>query len=373
METRAPYALIGVFVLAAIAAAFGFVFWLNNTGGLSERTVYQVRFENTVSGLLNGAAVLFNGIRVGEVTDLQLNSSKPRQVIATISVVAATPIRSDTQAGLEFQGLTGVPVISLQGGASGSLLTSPSKSEPPVIVADPSAGQSMTEAARQALRRIDLLLADNSDPLKSAIGNLNTFAAALARNSDRVDTILAGLERMTGGAAKASPVAYDITAPRTFPQSDKVAKSQLVVPEPTTMLTLDTQKIAIRTAAGEGPSVDEARWSDNVPKMLQAKIIQSFENSETMRVVARPMEGLIADYQLLIDLRSFQVAGAETVAAHVEFGAKILSDNGRIIGSRTFEATVPAKDANTPAAVAALDAAFGKVATELVIWTAGLL
>ena len=52
METRAPYALIGLFVTAVIAAAFGFVYWLHNSGGLAERTVYQVHFENTVSGLL---------------------------------------------------------------------------------------------------------------------------------------------------------------------------------------------------------------------------------------------------------------------------------------------------------------------------------
>jgi phospholipid/cholesterol/gamma-HCH transport system substrate-binding protein len=373
METRAPYSLIGGFVLAAIAAVFGFVFWLNNTGGLSERAVYRVRFENTVSGLLTGAAVLFNGIRVGEVTDLQLNPGKPREVTATISVVTTTPVRSDTQAGLEFQGLTGVPVISLQGGASGTVLASVSKSEPPLIVADPNAGQSLTEAARQALRRLDMILADNSDALRSAIGNLDTFAAALARNSGRVDGILAGLERMTGGAAKASPVIYDLTAPRAFPPSDKVGKSQLVVPEPTTVLTLDTQKILMRTAAGEGPSVDTAQWSDNVPKLLQAKIIESFENSNTLRAVARPLDGLIADDQLLIDIRSFQVAGTETPVAHVEFGAKILSDKGRIVGSRTFEAAVPTSDASVPAAAAALDEAFGKAATDLVEWTAGLI
>ena len=68
METRAPYALIGLFVMAVIGAVFGFVYWLHNSGGLSERTVYRVHFENTVSGLLKGASVLFNGIRVGEVT-----------------------------------------------------------------------------------------------------------------------------------------------------------------------------------------------------------------------------------------------------------------------------------------------------------------
>ena len=90
METRAPYALIGLFVLAAIAAVFGFVYWLHNSAGFSERMVYRVRFENTVSGLLTGAAVLFNGIRVGEVTGLQLDPNDPRLVTATIAVAATT-------------------------------------------------------------------------------------------------------------------------------------------------------------------------------------------------------------------------------------------------------------------------------------------
>ena len=125
METRAPYALIGLFVLAAIGAVFGFVYWLNNTGGLSERAVYRIRFENTVSGLLTGAAVLFNGIRVGEVTDLRLDPDHPRQVLATVAVVATTPVRADTQVGLEYQGLTGVPVVSMLGGGASSPLKPP--------------------------------------------------------------------------------------------------------------------------------------------------------------------------------------------------------------------------------------------------------
>src|ERR1700760_3049547 len=184
METRAPYALIGLFVLAMIGAVFGFVYWLNNTGGLGERTIYRVRFENNVSGLLKGAAVLFNGIRVGEVTGLTLSLTDPREVTASIAVTAGTPVRADTHAGLEFQGLTGVPVISLMGGDTGAAPLASSKTEPAVLLADPAAGQSMTEAARQALRRLDALLADNSDSLRSAIANLNTFTGALARNSD---------------------------------------------------------------------------------------------------------------------------------------------------------------------------------------------
>jgi len=116
METRAPFVVVGAFVLAAIMAVFGFVYWLHNTGGLGPRTSYHVQFDGSVPGLLIGAGVLFNGIRVGEVTDLGLAPDNPRRVNATISVATTTPVRADTRVGLEFQGLTGIPVIALEGG-----------------------------------------------------------------------------------------------------------------------------------------------------------------------------------------------------------------------------------------------------------------
>src|SRR5436309_2732003 len=156
METRAPFVIIGGFVLAAIAAVFGFVYWLQNTGGLGPRASYQVQFDGSVPGLLVGAGVLFNGIRVGEVTDLRLAPESPRRVNATISVASTTPVRSDTKVGLEFQGLTGVPVVALEGGA---LQTS--SGEVPTLIAESGAGQSMTQAARDALRRVDSVLAEN--------------------------------------------------------------------------------------------------------------------------------------------------------------------------------------------------------------------
>ncbi|MEI9916232.1 MAG: MlaD family protein [Methylovirgula sp.] len=70
METRARYILVGLFALVAIAAGFAFVYWLNSTSGLGKRDVYQIRFLGAVSGLQIGAAVQYNGIRVGEVTSL---------------------------------------------------------------------------------------------------------------------------------------------------------------------------------------------------------------------------------------------------------------------------------------------------------------
>ena len=65
-------------------------------------------------------------------------------------------------------------------------------------------------------------MAENAQPLRSMIANLDTFSGALARNSDRLDGIVAGLERMTGGAAaKARLAIYDLTAPRAFPAADE--------------------------------------------------------------------------------------------------------------------------------------------------------
>ena len=333
METRAPYALIGAFVLGVIGAAFGFVYWLHNTSSLTERTMYRIRFENTVSGLLTGAAVLFNGIRVGEVTALALDPSNPNLVTATIAVAAGTPVRADTKVGLDFQGLTGVPVIALQGGSKPVGTTSPG--EPFTLTADPLAGQSMTAAARDALRRLDGILADNADPLRSTIANLNTFSAALARNADKLDSIVKGLDHLTGGDATNAPrIVYDLTVPKTLPLGSKL-ESRLTIAEPTSLIMFETRKILVRPGGKEDPSFASAEWSDSTPKLVHEKIIQTFENVGL--AVARPSENITAENQLFLDLRKFQLSVSATPTAEVEFGAKIVSADGRLLGTRVFE------------------------------------
>jgi phospholipid/cholesterol/gamma-HCH transport system substrate-binding protein len=181
------------------------------------------------------------------------------------------------------------------------------------------------------------------------------------------------LEHMTGGGAtKAAAVSYDLTAPRAFPPPQKTAGTQIVIPEPVTLVVLDTQRIIVDPSAGE--PLENVQWSDTIPKLLQEKIIQSFEASNYVAAVAKPMEGLVADYQLLIDLRSFQITGAAGApTAHVEFAAKLLGEAGRIVGSRTFDAVVPATDVTAAGAAAALNEAFGKAVIGLVTWAAGAI
>jgi ABC-type uncharacterized transport system auxiliary subunit len=104
-----------------------------------------------------------------------------------------------------------------------------------------------------------------------------------------------------------------------------------------------------------------------VPKLLQTRLIQAFENAGTVSGVSRPLEGVTGDYQLLLDVRRFQIAAAES-QADVELAGKILDGKGRIIDTRVFRAIAIAGAMDAPAATAALDQAFGKAATELVVW-----
>ena len=317
METRAPFVVVGAFVLAAIVAVFGFVYWLHNTAGLGPRATYHVQFEGSVPGLLVGAAVLFNGIRVGEVTDLRLAPDNPRRVNVTISVASTTPVRADTKVGLEFQGLTGVPVITLEGG---QLLAS--SGEVPTLIAEPGAGQSMTQAARDALRKVDSVLSENSEPLKKHHRQSAGFLGRAWRATPASWTASsAGLEKMTGGGAPArrklpmTCVRRQVSGPAT-----KTIKGQLSIPEPTAVAMLkhsgccSLQPRTIRL-------LRSFVWADSIPKLLQAKMIESFENYDIAHAPLRTPDIGQADFQLLIDVRQFRIAADAEPAAEIGLSA----------------------------------------------------
>jgi phospholipid/cholesterol/gamma-HCH transport system substrate-binding protein len=363
METRAPFVVVGAFVLAAIAAVFGFVYWLHNTGGLGPRASYHLQFDGSVPGLLVGAAVLFNGIRVGEVTDLGLAPDSPRRVNATISVASTTPVRSDTKVGLEFQGLTGVPVIALEGG---TLLTN--SSAVTTLVAEPGAGEGMTQAARSALRRVDSVLADNAEPLKSTIANLQVFSEGLARNTGKLDSIVAGLEKMTGGSAPAQKITYDLRAAQGFAAPSKTIKAQLALPEPTAVAMLETQRMLF-SPTSDVPGFADFLWADAVPKLLQARLIESFENYDIAHAPLRTADVGQADFQLLIDVRRFQVSVDSGPTAEIGLSARIVDKDGKVIASRLFEESQKFDKVEPPAAVAAFNDTFGRIAKDMIAWT----
>jgi len=342
METRAPYAIIGAFVLAAMIAVFGFVYWLNNTGGLGPRTAYHVQFEGPVPGLLVGAGVLFNGIRVGEVTELSLAPDSPRRVNAAISVASTTPVRADTKVSLEFQGLTGVPVIALEGGkqTAGSAPVT-------TLIAAPGAGRSMTEAARDALTRVDSVLSENAEPLKDTIANLKVFSEGLARNTGKLDGIIAGQDQAGGG---------------------KVLKGQLAVPEPSAVAMLVTQRMLF-SPVKDYPGFADFIWADSIPKLLQARLIDSFENYDMAHAPLRQADIGEASVQLLLDVRAFRIVTDADPIAQIGLSARLVDKSGKVIASRLFEDSQKLDRLEPATAVAAFNAAFGRIAQQIIGWT----
>jgi phospholipid/cholesterol/gamma-HCH transport system substrate-binding protein len=198
METRANYVLIGAFTLAVIAAAFGFVLWFQSLHTTKLRSPLRVVFEGPASGLRNGGSVNFNGIRIGEVISVKLDN--PRRVVALAMVENKAPIRRDTMVGLEFQGLTGVAAISLKGGEEAAPPVPLDEDGVPVLTADPNALQDVTEAIRATLQNVNRLVADNQQSVKNSLHNLETFTGALARNSEKIDNVMARVDGVMGKA-----------------------------------------------------------------------------------------------------------------------------------------------------------------------------
>lgn len=177
------------------------------------------------------------------------------------------------------------------------------------------------------------------------------------------------------GLGAKPPPTFDLTAANAFPRHGGGGRGQLLVSEPTVLAILDSERIVVRPAKGELGYLSGAQWSDRLPKLIQARIVQSFENANRLRAVGRPGERLTADFDLVTDIRAFGVALADNGSfAEVEISAKVVVDkSGRIIAGRVFRATVPAPSSDGPAAAAALDEAFHRVIIEMVLWAVRLV
>ena len=263
METRAPSSLSALFVLAAIAAVFGFVYWLHNTGGLGPRATYHVQFDGSVPGLLVGAAVLFNGIRVGEVTDLGLAPDSPRRVNATLSVASTTPVRSDTKVGLEFQGLTGVP-----GGRAGrgKAAFEFRRGDHADCRTRSRRGHDASCAQRVAAGRLGV--GRQCRAIEEHHRQLAGFLRRAGAQHWKARQHRRWARKMTGGGEPVQKVTYDLRAAQGFAAPTKTMKGQLSIPEPTAWLRCSQTQRMLFSSTSDVPGFAEFIWEDTVPYLF---------------------------------------------------------------------------------------------------------
>lgn len=214
METRANYVIVGIFTVVAILAAFGFVYWTAAIGERGEEAQLRVRIPGSASGLGRGSAVLFNGVKVGDVERVYLDLSNPSVAIADARVDRLTPITDSTKADIGLAGLTGQANVELSGGNPSErniLDRADEKGRVAEITANPSAVTNLLQTAQSILTRADSVVSglegfvgEARQPLTQTVRNIEKFSAALDRNADGIDKFLSSVGAMSETLTKVS-------------------------------------------------------------------------------------------------------------------------------------------------------------------------
>ena len=207
METRANYVVVGIFTILTILAAFAFVYWTAAIGDRGETTMLRVRIPGSASGLGRGSAVLFNGVKVGDVRRVFIDVQNPKAAIADTEIDRMTPITKSTQADIGLAGLTGQANIELKGAdlTEANLLDEAERDgRVAEIIANPSAVTNLLQTAQDIFTRADTVLSelegftrDVRGPLTETVKNTQKFSDALASNAGGIDKFLESVSALS--------------------------------------------------------------------------------------------------------------------------------------------------------------------------------
>jgi cholesterol transport system auxiliary component len=164
------------------------------------------------------------------------------------------------------------------------------------------------------------------------------------------------------------PTTYDLVAPRSFAGTSKSAPWQLMVYEPTATSALDTSRLMVRPRAEQVSYYKGIAWSDRLPRLVQTRMIETFQNSGAVKAVS-PSSG---QYALVTELRAFNIdVSGGPAAAEIDIFAKLVNTNsGKVVATKGFSARVAAKSDAPGDAIAALNQAFTEVLQDTTAWVA---
>ena len=205
METRANYILIGAFTIAGFIGVLAFFLWFARVELDRQFAYYDIRFSS-VSGLGNASDVRFSGLPVGQVVDVRLAPDQDGSILVRVEVAAETPVRSDSIATIEAQGVTGVSFVSIGAGSPDAPLLVSTQAVPiPEIEAGRSTLQSLSEDAPQlvsetlqVVQEIGQLLGnENQGRLENILLNIESASADFAQTLKDFSSVAATVTSFT--------------------------------------------------------------------------------------------------------------------------------------------------------------------------------
>ncbi|OGW50195.1 MAG: hypothetical protein A2V62_10885 [Nitrospirae bacterium RBG_19FT_COMBO_58_9] len=220
MDTKVNYVIVGAFVAVLGAAVLLVVLWLGKSDYRGVYDRYYAYMRESVAGLSINSTVKYRGVEVGRVKDIVLNPENPEEVRLTLDILRATPIKTDTVAVLETQGLTGLATVNLNGGSrEAPALELAQGQEYPVIKTGPSLFFRLDMAISRLLsdQGLTKLLAnvntlsqnatavvdeENRATIKQILKDLSDITRTVADHSERVDRGLASASNAAENVAK---------------------------------------------------------------------------------------------------------------------------------------------------------------------------
>lgn len=228
------YAVVGGFVLVLGAALIAGVLWLASGGAWQTKfDLYLAMEDESVAGLNLNAPVKYNGVDVGKVHDIRLDSVNPERVRLILAIERGTPIKVDTVAVLRTQGLTGIAYVELRGGApDAAALVAAGPGLLPEIRTKPSLSARLENILTTVLAKLDstsnninaLLSDENRLAVKSALADIATVSRTLAARKDTLDAGLASAARTFDNSARVTAQLGPVIE-RVAPVIDRIGRS----------------------------------------------------------------------------------------------------------------------------------------------------
>lgn len=287
MEPKVNYVLVGSFVAFLGAAVLAGILWLGKTDYRGSYDRYEAYMKESVAGLSVDSTVKYRGVDVGRVRDITLRPDNPEEVLLTLDIVRGTPIKTDTIAVLETQGLTGLATINLTGGSrEAPALVALEGQNYPVIKTGPSLFFRLDEAVSRLLSEEGLaqlivhldsaaigvakmLDEENQTLIKRTIKDLSDVAQTIAAHRAQIDQSLNGaarsadnLVKLTGSLnAQIPPLLADInkSVSALGAATDELGRTSKTVGTVVNESRLELQQFTRRTLPEAGLLITELR------------------------------------------------------------------------------------------------------------------
>jgi len=305
MESRAHFALIGVFVLTALAIIIGFIAWFSKAEFDQQYELYEVSFPGPVRGVNTGTEVRFNGLRLGEVTKLRLDPKAANTVIVDLRIAAGYPVTTDSYAQLEPSGLTGLNYIQIFQGDSGVLMTQSEFESPYSLPGRMSQietflddGGSVIQGAQRAIARVNAVLTPEAiQDFHDILGNINVLTKKLSEtdiDTELVNKVLLSFKTAADDVSEAA-LAVDQAADDfdvLVQQDVKAFLDRAIV----SMAEVDQTLNAFEGFAGDGSQV-AINLSDAINRLSNSGLTDLEETADMLRRLVESLNRVVEEIE----------------------------------------------------------------------------